>query len=209
MQTDSRFGSLTVQIDVPSNGRFKRVQLLVRALVLIAFGIVHQSGPGLFGLLYFFLPVIAAILITQRGGAHYLESAAPWLVSVLEWTIGFYAYMLFVCDVFPLGERERAVRLRVIPSGAPTTASALVRLVTTLPHVLVLAILGIASVVVAVIAALNVLLFETYPEAMRSFQQDVTVRIARVFVYHASIVDTYPTRDRSTDLAQSSATDNA
>lgn len=211
MQTDPQSRKLSVEIDVPPHAPWKRVHLLVRALVWVALGMVHESGPSLFGLLYFFLPVVAAILIAQRGGTRYLESAAPGLVWLLEWVVGFYAYMLFVCDVFPLGKHERAVRLHVTPSGDPTAASALLRLVTSLPHLVVLVLVGIASVFVALIAALSVLLFETYPEAMRSFQRDFTGRLARLLAYHASLVATFPSPvDPShAEPTQSSATESA
>jgi Domain of unknown function (DUF4389) len=123
---------------------------------------------------------------------------APWLVSLLEWVVGFYAYMLFVTDAFPLGRRERAVRLHVTAGGAPSVGSSLSRLVTSIPHLLVLVLLGIPSIVIGVIAAFNILLFESYPEAMHSFQRDIAARIARLFAYHASLVDAYPAPDFAT-----------
>jgi hypothetical protein len=159
---------------------------------------LHRSEIGLFGLLYFILPAVAAILITHRGGAKYLELDAPWLVSFLEWVVGFYAYMLFVSDAFPLGRRERAVRLHVSAGGEPTVGSALARLVTSIPHLLALVLLGIPSIVIGVIAAFSILLFESYPEAMRTFQLDVAARIARLFAYHGSVVDAYPALDFAT-----------
>lgn len=192
MDTQAPSSAYSVQIEVAPNLQFKRVQLLLRVLVVAALGMLHRSDVGLFGLLYFFLPVIAAILVAQRGGARYLESDAPWLLLLLEWVLGFYAYMLFVTDVFPLGREERAVRLRVTPAGTPTVGSALLRLLASLPFLLMLALIGIGSFVISLIAALNILLFEAYPEAMRSFQQDVVGWMARLFAYHASLVDEYP-----------------
>lgn len=104
-----------LEVDVPE--RFERTQLLLRALILVAFAIVHHSGPGFFGLSYVLLPVIAAILISRRTGAGYLERDAPWLTSVLEWIAGFYAYMLFATDSFPLESGARAVRLKATTEG--------------------------------------------------------------------------------------------
>jgi hypothetical protein len=66
------------------------------------------------------------------------------------------------------------------------------RLLTNIPHLLVLVILAIPGVVIAAIAAFNILLFESYPEAMRLFQLEIAARIARLFAYHASLVDAYP-----------------
>lgn len=181
-----------VRIEVAVPARFARVQLLVRVLVVAAFGMIHESGPGLFGLLYFGLPVVAAVLITQRNGAGYLERDAPWLISALEWVVGFYAYMLFVTDKFPLDAQGRAVRLNVSVQGSPTVGRALLRLVTSLPQLVVLLFVGLASFVIAVIAAAGILLFESYPESLRAFQREVVGWIARLFSYHASLVETYP-----------------
>jgi hypothetical protein len=181
-----------VQIDVERPTRFQRVQLFVRILVLIAFGMIHQSGIGMFGMLYLVLPVIAAVLITHRGGAGYLERDAGWLIAALEWVTGFYAFMLFVTDTFPLDRQGRSIHLRIVPQGSPTVGSALLRLVTSLPQLFVLVILGCIALVIAVLAWIGVLLFESYPAAMRSFQQDVVARAARLFAYHASLVQPYP-----------------
>ena len=192
METDSTQAAYPVRIEVQTPAKFERVQLLVRLLVLIAFGMIHESGLGLFGLVYFLLPVVAAVLITQRGGEGYLDRDAPWLVSALEWVVGFYAYMLFVTDRFPLDKRERALQLHVAVDGHPSVGSALARLLASLPQLVVLFFVGLVSAVVSVIAAVGILLFETYPEALRTFQQEVVSWLARLFAYHGSLVQKYP-----------------
>jgi hypothetical protein len=192
MEMEATQAAYPVRIEVQPPATFKRVQLLVRLLVLVAIGMIHESGPGLFGLVYFLLPVVAAVLITQRGGAGYLERDAPWLCSVLEWVVGFYAYMLFVTDTFPLDKRDRVLQLRVAVDGHPSVGSALARLLASLPQLIVLFFVGIISGIVAVIAAIGILLFETYPEALRSFQQEVVGWLARLFAYHGSLVQKYP-----------------
>ena len=198
MENERLSNNHSVRIEVAPNPPFKRVQLLLRVLVLAALSMLHRSDVGLFGLLYFFLPVLAAIMVAQRGSAKYLDSDAPWLRSLLEWVLGFYAYMLFVTDAFPLGQAERAVRLQVTPGGSPTVSSALLRLLTSLPFLIVLVLAGIVSFVVSLIAAFSILLFASYPEAMRSYQRDMVGWLARLFAYHASLVDEYPSlRDAS------------
>ncbi len=192
METDLTQAAYPVRIEVQTPAKFKRVQLLVRILVLVAFGMIHESGPGLFGLVYFLLPVVAAVLITQRGGTGYLERDAPWLVSALEWVVGFYAYMLFVTDTFPLDRRERALQLHVAVDGHPSVGSALARLLASLPQLVVVFFVGLVSALVALIGAVSILLFETYPEALRSFQKDVVAWLARLFAYHGSLVQKYP-----------------
>jgi Domain of unknown function (DUF4389) len=192
METDFTQAAYPVRIEVQVPAKFKRVQLLVRLLVLVAIGMIHQSGPSLFGLVYFLLPVVAAVLITQRGGTGYLDRDSRWLVSALEWVVGFYAYMLFVTDTFPLDKSERAVQLQVEVDGHPSVGSALARLLSSLPQLFVLFFVGLVAAVVSMIGAVGILLFESYPEALRSFQQKVVAWLARLFAYHGSLVQKYP-----------------
>lgn len=181
---------VTLQVTVPE--RFERIQLLLRLLVCVAIGMFHQSMGGLFGALYLLLPVVVAILISRRGGAAFLDEDAHWLVASLEWVIGLYAYLLFVTDRFPLEARNRHVRLLVRPTGTPSLGQALARLLLSIPHALVLALLGLVSGLVSLIAALMILFTERYPAPLHALQSNYLAWMARLFVYHASLVDAYP-----------------
>jgi hypothetical protein len=181
-----------VKIVVRQPERFERVQVLVRILVCAAFGLIHQSGFGLFGISYFLLPVVAAVLIQSRSPEGFLTRDTPWLISLLEWLVGFYAYMFFVTDNFPLDAPGRSVRLRVSAGGAPSVGSALLRLLSSLPHLLALALIGIAAGFVNLVAAVSVLFSEHYSEGLQSFQERVVAWVARVLAYHASLVAEYP-----------------
>ena len=177
---------VTLEVEAPE--RFERVQLLLRVLVYIAAGALHSSlGVSL----YLLLPVVAAVLISQRGGA-YFEHDGRWLIPALDWVIGLYAYMLFVTDRFPLESGKRATRLTLHTSGTPNVGSALSRLVTSLPHAFVLSLIGMVGVLVALVATLSILATEQVPQALQDFQRGYVAWIARVFAYHASLVDAYP-----------------
>lgn len=172
--------------------RFERVQVVLRIGVAIALGVVHQSAGGAFGALYLLLPIIAALLISQRSGAGFLAQDGPWLIVALEWVIGVYAYLMFVTDRFPLGTRERSARLQVRLAGSPSVGSALVRLIGSLPHIVLLALLGIVSGFVSLIAAIAILFSERYPRMLYEFQRGIVAYLGRIFAYHASLIDTYP-----------------
>jgi Domain of unknown function (DUF4389) len=192
MNPETPLDSYPVRIEVDVPVRFERMQLLLRALILVAFGALHQSGPGLFGLSYVLLPAIAAVLISRRAGTGYLQRDAPWLISVLEWIAGFYAYMLLVTDSFPLESGTRALRVHAMTGGRPSVASALSRLLLSLPHFFLLALLGVVGAVLAVVAALSILIGARYLATIRAFQQELVGWIARVLVYHASLVEAFP-----------------
>jgi hypothetical protein len=66
------------------------------------------------------------------------------------------------------------------------------RLLSSLPHLIALAFIGIAVGFVNLIAAISILFSERYPEGLQSFQERVVCWIARVFAYHASLVADYP-----------------
>lgn len=181
-----------VSLEVPPCIGYERAQLLVRLLVTCCFYAVHQSLGGLFGALYVLLPITAAILISQHTSTGYVERDGPRLVSILEWVIGLYAYMMFVTDRFPLGPSERSVRLNASPTGSPALADALGRLVTSLPHAVLLALFSVVSALVSLWMALSVLLTQSAPESLRQFQLGLLGWLARVFVYHGSLVNAYP-----------------
>lgn len=185
-------GSYPVTFVAETPVRFERIQLVLRLCVLLAFGLLHVSLGWLFSVLYLLLPTAAAVMISRKGGGAFLAEGAGALGRLIEWVVAFYAYLFFVTDRFPVDRRDAAVQLDMHATGAPTVASALVRLVTSLPHVIVLAILGIVAWLFSVFAAIAILFTEHYPEALRAFQCDVVLWMARVLAYHASIVEPYP-----------------
>jgi hypothetical protein len=181
---------VTLRVQTPE--RFERVQLLLRLLLCAAIGIFHQSMGGLFWSLYIVLPVVAGVLVSRKGGAGFMAQDASWLVACLEWVVGLYAYMMFVSDRFPLDVRSRPVRMHVQPSAPSDVATALLRIITSIPHALVLVVLGVLSSLVGLIATVSILFTENYPETLQRFQRDVLTWIARLLAYHASLVDAYP-----------------
>lgn len=181
-----------VTLTAPRPERFDRVQVLVRLLVLVALGMLHRTGSGLLGLVYFVLPVAAAIQISQKGGLRFLESDRRWITSVIQWVVALYGYLMFVTDRFPLESRHLPLHVSAVPSGSPGAGRALLRIVTSIPHALVLGLLGIGAALVGFVIAVVVLLTERCPPALHAFQRDVLGWLARLLAYHASLIDEYP-----------------
>lgn len=181
-----------VRLEVQRPERFERVQVLLRFLVWITLGMVMEHGGGLLGALYFVLPILAAVLISQHGGAGHVERSSGWMIGLLDWVVGLHAYMLFVTDRFPLEPDSRPARLVCSPGGNPTVSDALLRLLTAVPHMLLLCLLGVVAACVAVLAAVFVLVSERYPQTLHGFQRDVAAWAARLLVYQAALVEPYP-----------------
>jgi hypothetical protein len=161
-------------------------------MLIIAIGVWHRTVGSLFGLLYVFLPLFAAMSISRNGGVGLRREDARRFTSVIDWAVSFYAYFLFVIDRFPFNAGDRGAWLSVQVNGSPRVGSALARLVTTLPHAIVLCVLGVASGFVAFAMAVSVLATGKCPDGLHTFQRDVVAWIGRVLAYHASLVDAYP-----------------
>ena len=110
----------------------------------------------------------------------------------LRWLIALYSYLGILTDRFPTEKPQEIVRYEVQTGGTPTVGSALLRLIYSIPSAIVLAVLGIVSGIIWLIAAVMVLVQENYPEGLYDFQRGVLRWEARLLGYHASLVDQYP-----------------
>jgi hypothetical protein len=181
-----------VTLESTFSPRFERIQVLYRLLFLAAIGLLHQTAGSLFVVLYLILPLAVAISIWTNRGVGLPADDRQAFVSIVGWVVSLYAYLTFVSDRFPSSPTSDAPRLVVHPSGTPRVGSALGRLFTTIPHAIVLCVLGIAAGLVGFVMAIAVLVNERCPESLYRFQRDVVAWIGRVLAYHASLVETYP-----------------
>ena len=181
-----------IQIDLPYPTQLSRAHLLVRLLVAIVLGGLTKGiggWPG--GVLYLVLPAIATILISQHGAVRYLAGDGPKVVRVLDWILGLFAYMALLTDEFP--STQSKVRYDFIPSGSPTATSAVLRIFTSIPAAIVIALLGIVAGFLAFLQMVWVLFVGHYPRSWFEFQSGMLRIQARLYGYHASLTETYPT----------------
>jgi hypothetical protein len=181
-----------VGFSVERPARFDRIQVAIRLLLLIVLGAVGLSLGALWWLIYLLLPVLAAVLVSQKGGARYLAEDGAWLSRAIGWVFAAYAYLLFVTDRFPIGPPAELVRIRLVPTGIPTPGGALLRLLTSLPSAVVLWLLGLLSGLAWLVMAVTVLVDRRVPTFLHDFQCAVVRWSARLVGYHASLVETYP-----------------
>ena len=181
-----------VVFDITRPEKFERPQVLLRILLLIIISIVTGTVGWMFGLVYLLLPVLAAILVSNRGSQRFIEEDGPRVSGWLRWLVAFYAYLIILTDRFPTERPEEIVRFEVRAGGSPTVGSALLRLIYSIPNAFVFVLLGIVSVAVWLIAAVMVLVQESYPERLYNFQRGVLRWEARLLGYHASLVEEYP-----------------
>ncbi len=176
-----------VTFDVERPPVFRRVHVVLRVVLLIVISWIGHP----FGLLWLGLPVIAAVLIAQKGGRRYLDENGPKLTGILRWILAVLAYLALLTDRLP-GGGSQPVRFEVERSGSPTVGSALLRILYAIPSLIVLAILGLVGAIVWLIALLLILINENYPESFWRFQLALVRWEAWLLAYLASLVDRYP-----------------
>ena len=177
-----------VEFDIEPPDEFDKAQILLRVLIVI---VVSWLFEAVLNLAYFALPVVAAIMISQRGPDEYLAGAESGPTRWLRFIMGIFSYIALATDDASLNDPDR-VELDIQPTGSPTVGSALLRLITGIPHVIVLALLGIPFAVAWLIAALSILINGEYPEWASSFIRGYLRWWARFLAYMASLVDEYP-----------------
>jgi hypothetical protein len=170
--------------------RMQRVQVVVRLAILAALGAIGCSS--VYWLIYLALPAIAAVLVSHNGAERYLREDAPPAVRILVWLAGAYAYLWLLTDSLPGTDTNAPVGLTVEVGGEPTAGSALLRLVTSLPALLLLAVLSMAAALLWIVGAVAILATQRMPAAIADFIAMKLRYQFRLVAYHLSLVDTYP-----------------
>ena len=179
--------SVPVTFDVERPPVYQRAHVFLRLGLLVVIGWIGHP----FGLLWLGLPLVAAILVSQKGGEHYLDETGPMVTRALNWILDLVAYLALVTDELP-SRGPHQVRFQVERSGSPTVGSALLRILYAIPNLIVLALLVFVGAIVWLIAFVLVLVTERYPGNLWRFLAALVRWEANVLAYLASLVDHYP-----------------
>ncbi len=171
--------------------QFDKAQVILRIAIVFVLSFL-QVGNIIFGGAYLVLPIVAAVMISQKGAQKYLEEAQSGPVKWLRYIMMFYSYMALATDKLQTQEPEQVVQLNVTPSGSPSVGQALLRIILAIPHAIVLFFVGIAFVIVWLIAAVSILINGTQPAWTEDFIRGYLRWIARLLAYMASLVQEYP-----------------
>jgi hypothetical protein len=178
-----------VHLHVERTPRPRRIHVVVRAVLLLAVGTVGLGA--VYWMLYLALPALVALAILHRGAGRYLAEDAPRVARALRWVASASAYLSLLTDAPPTAE-PGPVELHVEPSGAPTPTSALLRLVMSLPALVLVAALAIVSAVGWIVGAVSILLCERLPAFIGDFLALTLRTELRLLAYHLSLVEAYP-----------------
>lgn len=172
----------------PPTGQLDKGQIVLRIVIVVVIG---WLANWIVGAAYWLLPILAAVMISQKGAEQYLADAEKGPVRWIRYLMGFYTYISLASDKLPFDDPD-SVNFHVRTTGSPTVGSALLRIILAIPHALVLGILGIAFVVVWIIAAISILINGVYPDWAFNFIRGYLRWNARLLAYMASLVDEYP-----------------
>lgn len=185
-----------VQMTLVRPERMRRLQLLVRLVVFLALGLAGVSFGVVLSFGYLFLPGYAAIRIGSLGAPRYLSEEGRRITGVLRWLAAIEAWAWLALERLPTERAEETVSLRVTAGGDPTAGSALWRVLTGLPSLVVLWLLAVVGALVGLWAALSILVSERVGELTHRYLAGLVRWTVRLLAYQASLVDAYAFRFR-------------
>ncbi len=178
-------------LNIDQQPRYDRTQLVIRILILVVLSLLGALG-WISGLLYIGVPVLAVVLISQKGAKQYIADAGDNMARWLGYIFAIYAYIGLLTDRLPTDNPREVVRYEITPSGEPTAGHVLLRIILAIPHAIVLALLGIVAFVLLVIAAIMILVQESYPSSIFGFLRGYLRWQVRLYAYLAGLVQEYP-----------------
>ncbi len=178
-----------VQLLVEHPRQTERIHVVTRLAFLLAFAALGCSA--VYWALYLALPAAVAVILIRKGGERYLTEDAPRIVRVLRWLAAAYGYLWLLTDVLPTSAGS-PVDLKIETGGRPTATSALLRLVFSLPALVLLALLSAAAGILWVVGAVLILIRKQLPGAIADILT-LTLRFQfQLVAYHLSLVERYP-----------------
>src|SRR5579863_4002015 len=149
-----------VHLQIERTPHPRRIHVVLRTVLLVALGTISMGA--IYWIAYLALPALVALALLQRGSGRYFTEDAPRVVRALRWLAEAYAYLWLLTDIPPTAE-PGPVELRVELTGTATARSALLRLLYSIPALLLVILLSIGAVVCWVIGAAFILAVERLP----------------------------------------------
>jgi len=174
---------------------FTVIPILI-VILLIGGGSTGWSGDGASyqyaagGLV--FLPLVLMILFRQKYPRWWFD----WNLALTRFSARVEAYFMLLRDEYPSTDEEQAVHINIQYPDVKDELKRwlpLVKWILAIPHYIVLVFLGIATVVVTIIAWFAILFTGYYPRSLFEFVVGVYRWSLRVMVYAFMLTtDQYP-----------------
>ena len=159
---------------------------------ILAGPIYWSSSTGLLAAAAYVMAIVS--WFTLLFGDRHLPEIRSFCMFYLQWRTRAVTYMALFRDEYPpFGERPYPAVLDIVaPTGARDRLSIALRLVFALPHLLVVALLGIGWFVTTLVAWFAILFTGNYPAALYPFGVGVLRWAVRLEAYLLLLVDEFP-----------------
>jgi hypothetical protein len=135
------------------------------------------------------LAIWAAVLVRQYI-PHWLFD---FQVALMRFQARAYGYLALLTDRFPAFEGEYPINFEVsYPDRLNRWKVAIWKIITSIPHIIILIFLYVAALVVVMIAWFAILFTGRYPQGLHTFVAGVFRWSFRVQAYIYSLTDEYP-----------------
>src|SRR5437868_14709021 len=136
-----------VTFDIAYPAKMDRVQIAIRIGILIVLSILGGAISWIWGGMYIIIPVVAAIMISQRGGEKYVTEADENMTKWLRLPMAFHAYLGLLTDRLPNEDPRETLTFDVRPTGTPSAGQTLLRIIPGIPHYIAIALLDIVALI--------------------------------------------------------------
>jgi hypothetical protein len=173
--------------DVAYPNRLSRLLIFVKWLLVIPHLIILYFLDIALGVVTF----IAwwAILFT----GHYPRGMWMFSMSVMSWTARVNAYFMLLRDEYPpFGEGPYPVRFEMAYPGRQSRLLLFVRWLLLIPHIVVIAVLGVVAGLALLIAWFAILFTGSFPRPLFAFCVGFHRWSYRVMAYGYLLTDRYP-----------------
>jgi hypothetical protein len=178
-----------------------RLLLAIPHLILvggIGFAFTSDDGRGvggeygLLGAVAAFLAVVSWFTLLIAGTQ--IEGIRQFTLFFLRWRLRALAYFMLLEDRYPpFGDAPYPTAISVAESLAPRDRlTVAVRLLLVIPHLVVLAFLQVAWILITIVAWVSILLTGRYPAGPADVSVGILRWRLRVEVYALLLVDAYP-----------------
>jgi hypothetical protein len=175
---------------------FTAIPILILFMLVLGGSYKYTAGAGdggwVAGMGFLFLPILLMLLFRKKYPRWWYD----WNFNLIGFCFRVDAYLYLLTDVYPSTDEEQSVHIELPYPDAATELNRwlpLVKWFLAIPHFVVLIFLGIAALVVTIIAWFAILFTGRYPRDMFNFVVNVLRWSFRVSAYAILLTtDKYP-----------------
>ncbi|MGE5597397.1 MAG: DUF4389 domain-containing protein [Hyphomicrobiales bacterium] len=183
-------GGYPVQVEIEGPQPQNRLSVLLR----IIYAIPHLIILSVLGYVVEVTGFISWLIIVITG--KYPAGLFKFHAGYVRWAARGYGYVALLTDKYPpfsLDEEQYPIRLSAAEElENRNRLTVFFRIILLIPHLIVLAVLGVAATVVVIIAWIAALITGSVPEGMHRFVAGAVRWGARVNGYCYMLTDEYP-----------------